>query len=325
MKDASRRTGGGDPGKGKSEFTPVDQSDNQAYVTLASQLAGTRSDIESVQRQVKDAEKKRVEYQRRIEASPRVDETYKALMVERNNIQAKFDDLTRKSMEAKVAQGLEKGQMGERFTLIDPARLPEKPVKPNRLAIILIGFILGIGAGVGMMALQEAMDHSVRDSRTLAAMTGVPVLGTIPAIVTRKDTLTRMKRRRFIAVSILAGIVVALILVHLLVADFTCPVGTACAEASMTKKKHPFVQQDNSSLEARDYSYHRKERDTARGFIGQKTTFFMREVKYRMEVTTLTWWVRMKHFVKGLFFRSFGQRLRTDHKPRSEKRHRRPD
>ena len=215
------KTAGEGPGKRKSEFNPVEQSDNEAYVTLASQLAATRSDIESVRRQVTEAEKKRVEYQRRIEASPRVDETYKALLMERNNIQAKFDDLTRKSMDAKVAQGLEKGQMGERFTLIDPARLPGKPVKPNRLAITLIGFILGIGGGVGMMALQEAMDHSVKDSRTLAAMTGVPVLGTIPAIVTRKDTLTRMKRRRFIAVSILAGIVVAIILVHLLVADFS--------------------------------------------------------------------------------------------------------
>ena len=124
-------------------------------------------------------------------------------------------------MEAKVAQGLEKGQMGERFTLIDPARLPEKPVKPNRLAIILIGFILGIGAGVGLMALQEAMDESVRDGHSLAAMTGVPVLGTIPAILTRKDILTTKKRHRNIAVGTLAGIAVALVLVHLLVADFT--------------------------------------------------------------------------------------------------------
>ena len=215
------KKGGGDQGKGKSEFTPVDQSDNQAYVTLASQLAGTRSDIESTQRQVRDAEKKRSQYQARIEASPRVDETYKALMVERNNVQRKFDDLTGKSMEAKVSQGLEKGQMGERFTLIDPARLPEKPVKPNRLAIILIGFILGIGAGVGMIALQEAGDESVRDSRALAAMTGVTVLGTVPAILTRKDNLAHMKRRRVVAVSILAGMVVALVLVHLLVVDFT--------------------------------------------------------------------------------------------------------
>ena len=125
------------PGKRKSEFNPVEQSDNEAYVTLASQLAATRSDIESTQRQLNETERKRGEYQRRIEASPRVDETYKTLVLERNNIQAKFDDLTRKSMEAKVAQGLEKGQMGERFTLIDPARLPGKPVKPNRLAIIL--------------------------------------------------------------------------------------------------------------------------------------------------------------------------------------------
>jgi polysaccharide chain length determinant protein (PEP-CTERM system associated) len=206
-------------GKGTTEFTPVDQADNQAYVTLASQLAATRSDIESVQRQVKDAEKKRDEYQQRIETSPRVDETYKALLVERNNVQAKFDDLTKKSMEAKVAQGLEKGQMGERFTLIDPARLPEIPVKPNRLAIVLIGFILGIGAGVGLMALQEATDESVRDGRALVNLTGVRVLASIPTILTQKDLVQKKKRYRALAVGTLAGIAIALILVHLLV-DF---------------------------------------------------------------------------------------------------------
>jgi len=221
LEERIEKKSGVDQGKGKSRFAPVDQSDNQAYVTLASQLAGTRSDIESVQRQVKDAEKKRAEYQGRIEASPRVDETYKALLVERNNVQAKFDDLTKKSMEAKVAQGLEKGQMGERFTLIDPARLPEKPVKPNRLAIILIGFILGIGAGVGLMALQEARDESVRDAHALEAMTGVQVLGTIPAILTREDILGRKKRRRTVAFATAASLAVALLLIHFLVADFT--------------------------------------------------------------------------------------------------------
>jgi polysaccharide chain length determinant protein (PEP-CTERM system associated) len=215
------KTSGEGPGKGKSDFIPSEQSDNEAYVTLASQLASTRSDIQSVQRQLIEAEKKRNEYQRRIEASPKVDETYKTLLLERNNIQAKYDDLTRKSMEAKVAQGLEKGQMGERFTLIDPARLPGKPIKPNRLAIILIGFILGIGAGVGMMVLQEAFDHSVKDSRTLSALTGVPVLGTIPNIVTTKDIIERKKRNRTIAISVAAVVVVAILLVHFLFQDFT--------------------------------------------------------------------------------------------------------
>jgi len=221
LEERIEKNGGADQAKGKSNFAPSNQADNQAYVTLASQLAAARSDIKSVQRQIQDAEKKRGEYQRRIEATPKVDETYKALLIERNNLQGKFDDLTKKSMEAKVAQGLEKGQMGERFTLIDPARLPEKPVKPNRLAIILIGFILGIGAGVGLMALQEARDESVRDAHSLEATTGVQVLGTIPMILTRQDILGRKKRQRTITFAALAILVVALVLIHLLVADFT--------------------------------------------------------------------------------------------------------
>ena len=58
----------------------TDQPDNMAYVTLASQLAGTQSDIESVKRQIIDAQLRRDEYQGRTEAAPRVEETYKALM-----------------------------------------------------------------------------------------------------------------------------------------------------------------------------------------------------------------------------------------------------
>lgn len=70
----------------------------------------------------------------------------------------------------------------------------------------------------------------------------------------------------------------------------------------MTKKKNPFVKQDNSSLEERDYSYHREERDTARGLIGQKTALFKRAVKYKMSANIIIWWLRVKNFLKGFFF-----------------------
>ena len=117
-----------------------EKPDNPAYVNLASQLAGAQSEIESVKRQIEEMRRKRDDYRKRVENTPKVDETYKGLMSERNNLQAKYDDLMRKSMEAKVSKGLEKEQMGERFNLIDPARLPEKPVKPNIPAILLIGW-----------------------------------------------------------------------------------------------------------------------------------------------------------------------------------------
>jgi len=69
----------------------------------------------------------------------------------------------------------------------------------------------------------------------------------------------------------------------------------------MTKKKYPFVRQDNSSLEARDYSYHREERDAAKGLFGQKITFMKRKAKYNMEANSLIWWLKVKHFLKAIF------------------------
>jgi polysaccharide chain length determinant protein (PEP-CTERM system associated) len=195
------------------------QPDNPAYITLASQLSSTQSDIESVKRQLVDLTKKKEDFQRRITASPRVEEHYKALLMERNNTQAKYDDLMRKKMEARVAYGLEKEQMGERFTLIDAARLPEMPVRPNIPAILLIGLVLGIGVGVGMAVLKETSDQSVHTTDALMAATSATVLAGIPEIVISEDII-RVKRQRIIWLVIITVVVlVGLVAFHFLVMD----------------------------------------------------------------------------------------------------------
>jgi polysaccharide chain length determinant protein (PEP-CTERM system associated) len=179
------KTVAGAAGKGS------DLPDNPAYITLDSQLSSARVQIVSIKAQVGELVKKGREYRKLIEAGPKVEETYRNLIIERDNTQAKYNDLMRKLMDARVSQGLEKEQKGERFTLIDPARLPEKPFKPNRLAIILIGLVLGVGAGVGMAALVEFGDDSVKSAADLTRATAFPVLISIPEIVTPRDRLRR--------------------------------------------------------------------------------------------------------------------------------------
>lgn len=197
----------------------VEKPDNPSYIALASQLSGVQSDIDSTRRQIEDLEKKRNEYSRRLEMSPRVEEGYKNLLAERNNTQAKYDDLMKKFMEAKVARGLEKEQMGERFTLIDPARLPEKPVRPNRPVILLIGLIFGIGAGMGTAALQEAGDHSAHQSEDLQKAFTLPVLAEIPEIVTSEDKYSRRKRLKVLAGATVLSLVVFVLTIHFFVMD----------------------------------------------------------------------------------------------------------
>jgi polysaccharide biosynthesis transport protein len=193
--------------------------DNPAYITLSSQLASTRSEIDSVKRQVAMLQTKRDSFRGRIEASPRVEEGYKAFLAERNNLQLKYDDLMKKYMEAKVAHGMEKEQMGERFTIVDAARLPGKPVSPNVPAILLIGLILGLGSGVGLAALQEFSDNTVRTLDQLSLATGMPVLGGIPEIVTWQEPKKVLSKRLLFIFGGLAGMIVLVLIFHFFVMD----------------------------------------------------------------------------------------------------------
>jgi hypothetical protein len=148
-----------------------------------------------------------------------VEEIYNALLSERKNRQTKFDDLSQKLMEANVAYGLEKDQKGERFTLIDPARLPELPDKPNRLAILLIGMVLGLGAGVATAAIMEFTDESVRNVEILSRETSFPVLAAIPRIGSAEDQRRQRLQRRWIVLAGVGIVLVAVLAFHFLVMD----------------------------------------------------------------------------------------------------------
>ena len=194
-------------------------SDNPANRQFAAQLSSTQSEIRSVQRQIDEMTQKRNVYLGRVSASPRVEEQYRVLLMERNNTQAKYEDLMKKGLEANVSYGMEKGQLGERFTIIDPARLPVKPVKPNIPAILLIGFILGIGGGVGAASLKEFTDQSVRTKEALAEATSMPVLAGIPEIGSQQDIDQAKRRRSIWVILIIAFILLSLVIVHFLVMD----------------------------------------------------------------------------------------------------------
>ena len=193
--------------------------DNVAYITLASQLAGVKAEIDSVKRQIGGFTKKRDDYRKRIASTPGVEGGYRALLDDRIHYQIKADDLTKKFLEAKTAHGLEKEQKGERFSLIDAARLPETPVSPNILAILLIGLVLGIGSGAGVAALKEQNDHTARTPEQLYLATSLPVLAAIPAILTWQDFAERKLRRRRAAVGALLVLVLVPVAFQFLVMD----------------------------------------------------------------------------------------------------------
>jgi polysaccharide biosynthesis transport protein len=196
-----------------------EQINNPAYVTLRARLAGIRTDIGSVRNNLANLEKEAGEYQARLAATPEVEQNYNAMLSQRNALNFKLSDLQAKLMEARVSRALETEQKGERFSLVESARLPDKPFKPNRLAIALIGIVLGIGAGVGLAAIVEFSDTSFRDGDSLTRITGFPVLTEVVRIITPQERM-KMRMKRITIFVAAAGIIAASVfLFHLYVMD----------------------------------------------------------------------------------------------------------
>jgi len=142
-------------------------------------------------------------YEKRIENTPRREQELKSLERDYNNIKASYDMLLNKKLEAKVSVNMEKKQKGERFQIIDPARIPEKPVFPNMKMLFLLTLIAGPNIGLGLIFLLEYLDTSFRSPKDIELSMGFPVLATIPLIYDDKYKSRQRRNQIFSVVSIM--------------------------------------------------------------------------------------------------------------------------
>jgi succinoglycan biosynthesis transport protein ExoP len=187
-----------------------------AYVNLETQLAAAGSNMRSLKAQRVELSEKLVEYEQRLLLTPQVESEYRALVREYENASMRFQTIKNKQMTAEVGKELEKERKGEKFTLIDPAVVPEEPVSPNRPAIIFLSLVLALGAGFGSAAVSESMDSAVRGAKGLVAILNTAPLAVIPYLGNAAETHAQKKRRMLIISSIIAGIIIILLLIHFL-------------------------------------------------------------------------------------------------------------
>ena len=67
-----------------------------------------------------------------------------------------------------------------KYKVIEPAKVPLAPFKPDRPKIIVLGILLGLAIGAGAAMLSEIMDSSFKNLDEVEEVLGVPVIGIIP-------------------------------------------------------------------------------------------------------------------------------------------------
>jgi len=116
----------------------------------------------------------------RVEDTPRTEQELANLTRDYDNLNQNYTALVNKQLEAQMAGRLERRWKGERFRMLDPASLPEKPYFPRRAVVLGLGALFGLLAGLAVSLVAEYLDPSIKDARELETLMDYPILARVP-------------------------------------------------------------------------------------------------------------------------------------------------
>jgi len=141
------------------------------------QMVKVSSELESVKSKIA------VETQRTIELNRKAAK-YTILKREVDSNRDIYETLVKRAKETGVSEQLE----ASNIRVIDPAEVPDAPVKPNKKNNIILACIVGIMLGFATAFFIEYIDNTIKDPDDITAYLGLPFLGYVPSA--KKDART---------------------------------------------------------------------------------------------------------------------------------------
>ena len=125
-------------------------------------------------------------YQAKIDAAPLREQQLVELNRNYDVSKQHYQTLLDKSFNIGMAASLEQKQKGERFSVLDPARVPEKPVKPKRKLMLALAALCSLAFPCLCVIGKEILSASIHTEAELKSMIppGVRIIGLIPRIET---------------------------------------------------------------------------------------------------------------------------------------------
>ncbi len=205
-----------------SKMSPASTSaapTSPAYISMQSELEKLSVSISSLQAEKKQLEKETKDLLVKLHSMPQVAKQFAEMDTEYQSAKYNTNVIEQKLLAAKVSQGMEEEKKGESFQVVEPAFLPEKPAKPNRIAIMLVGAVLALGLSVGAAAAREFSDKRIHDLEVLQRISGFSVISIIPAIIIPADAANMRRRKMILWVAGIGGVIGIILVVHFFVMD----------------------------------------------------------------------------------------------------------
>ena len=121
-----------------------------------------------------------------------------------------YDQMVEQQNKAEIGADVANREQGQAISVIDAASLPQQPVAPKRPLLMLLGLVAGLACGVALAAAFEVPRLlTVQTSEDAEHYTGLPVLVTLPILLTPREQRNLKVRRAALALAAVVATVVS--------------------------------------------------------------------------------------------------------------------
>ena len=183
---------------------------------LESELKMIDGEIKRQQKTLSDIDVSIGQVMTRINNVPGVEVALGALDREYQTKKAAYDLLLEQMQRIALGAEAASQQQGEGIQVIDPANLPSSPVAPKRFMLFIMGLGLGLGFGLVLAGIFEAPKLlTIQNREDAAHYTGLPVLVSVPELMTAREARALPWRRRLLLAAGVAATIVSIPLLAL--------------------------------------------------------------------------------------------------------------
>jgi len=144
-------------------------------VAIDFEIAAKKKEIAATNRMIDTIQSK-------VERLPQREQEIISLSRDYGNIKNSYEELLKKKLQSNISEKLEEKQQEEQFLVIEPAALPVKPIKPDRLKILAIALMASLVIGAGGAVALEVLNPKLRGAKDFKGFFDLPILACLPVI-----------------------------------------------------------------------------------------------------------------------------------------------
>jgi uncharacterized protein involved in exopolysaccharide biosynthesis len=158
-----------------------------------------------------DIEKQVGQVMDRINEVPSAEVALGALERDYQTKKTSYDQLLIQAQQIGLGADAANQQQGEGIQVVDPANLPVRPVAPKRFMLMGMGLAVGLVVGFLLAGIFEVPRLlTIQTSEDAAHYTSLPVLMTLPELLTPQEASGLPRRRKLLLATAFAASIVAI-------------------------------------------------------------------------------------------------------------------